>query len=325
MGEIIQHTINTPYMVGPVHCYTAWLGDELVLFDTGPPVVEAQRFLAERIDLGRLRHVVITHCHIDHYGLAWWLEENTEATIYLPYRDSLKIAHHEQRMAGMYQLLASYGFPREYLEELRRVFLSGALFPPFPKKYLVVEEDLPARLGIQVTPCPGHSQSDLVYSGEEWAITGDTLLRGIFQSPLLDLDLAGEGRFQNYQAYCTSIVRLAGLSGKTILPGHRQGIASVAATLQFYLSKMLLRAGQLLPHRTEKNLPKLIERLVGGRMEDVFHIYLKASEIIFMQDFLDQPELLRSALEEIGIFDGVAEAYHLAVGASPGGEGIRPN
>jgi len=74
MGEIIQHTINTPYMVGPVHCYTAWFGDELVLFDTGPPVVEAQRFLAERIDLGRLRHVVVTHCHIDHYGLAWWLE-----------------------------------------------------------------------------------------------------------------------------------------------------------------------------------------------------------------------------------------------------------
>jgi hypothetical protein len=33
-----------------------------------------------------------------------------------------------------------------------------------------------------------------------------------------------------------------------------------------------------------------------------------------MQDFLDQPELLRAALLEIGIFAGVAEAYHQVVG-----------
>ena len=43
--HIIQHTINTPYMVGPVHCYAAELAGELVLFDTGPPTAAAQGFL----------------------------------------------------------------------------------------------------------------------------------------------------------------------------------------------------------------------------------------------------------------------------------------
>ncbi len=313
MSVPVQHSINTPYMVGPVHCYTATLDGELVLFDAGPPTAEAVRFFQQELDLDRLRHVVVTHCHIDHYGQAAWLEEHSAATIYLPYRDCLKIAQHQQRMAGMYQLLASYGFDRSYLGELSRVFASDTMFPPFPKRFRVVEEDLPARLGVEAIPCPGHSQSDLVYVGRNWAITGDILLRGIFQSPLLDIDLENGGRFLNYRAYCASIVLLAGLEEKMILPGHRQNVSTVRATLQFYVSKLLQRVLHLRPYRGEGNLPRLIDRLVRGRLEDVFHIYLKASEIIFMMDFLEQPELLRRSLEEIGLYPDVAEAFQMAV------------
>jgi hypothetical protein len=32
-----------------------------------------------------------------------------------------------------------------------------------------------------------------------------------------------------------------------------------------------------------------------------------------MKDFLNQPELLRLALEEIGLFDEVSELFHAAV------------
>lgn len=93
-----QHTLDTPYMVGPVHCYSATIAGEEVLFDTGPPAAEARAYLRRHLDLSRLRHVIISHCHIDHYGLAHWLEQNTEATIYLPFRDSLKIERYEKRL-----------------------------------------------------------------------------------------------------------------------------------------------------------------------------------------------------------------------------------
>jgi hydroxyacylglutathione hydrolase len=73
MAGLTQHTINTPYMVGPVHCYSGVLAGELVLFDTGPPTPDAERYLRDHIDLKKLRHVIITHGHIDHYGLAFWL------------------------------------------------------------------------------------------------------------------------------------------------------------------------------------------------------------------------------------------------------------
>ncbi|GAB6190483.1 hypothetical protein JCM39068_02320 [Desulfocastanea catecholica] len=313
MTKLTQHTINTPYPVGSVHCYTGVIAGELVLFDTGPPTPEGRRYLLENIDLAQLKHICITHCHIDHYGQAHWLEKNCRATLYLPYRDCLKLTGHNRRMGEMYQLLGDVGFDKAYLDRLQQIFDSGVLFPPFPKQFLVAEEDLPARLGIEMLACPGHSQSDLVYVGEDWAVTGDTLLRGVFQSPVLDVDLETGGRFKNYEAYCGSIVKLAGLEGKTILPAHRKRVESVKKVLVFYISKMLGRAEQLSPYRAEENVMHLIDTLLEGRMKEIFPIYLKASEIIFMKDFLNQPELLRRALEQIGLFDEVAGLFHAAI------------
>ena len=314
MAGLTQHTINTPYMVGPVHCYSGMLGGELVLFDTGPPTPEAERYLRENIDLKALRHVIVTHCHIDHYGLSAWLEQNSDATIYLPFRDCLKISEHDRRIEEIDRLLFNLGFSREYLKGLRQIFDSGVLFPDFPKKYKVAETELPERLGIEVLNCPGHSQSDLVYAGGDWAVTGDTLLRGIFQSPLLDIDLESGERFNNYAAYCATLAKLAELRKRKVLPGHRQTIAGVDATLLFYISKLLVRVEQLRPYNDEENLMLLIDKVLDGRMQDIFQLYLKASEVVFMKDLLKEPGLLRQALEEIGLFDQVSQLFHAATG-----------
>ncbi|MGB3209334.1 MAG: MBL fold metallo-hydrolase [Desulforhopalus sp.] len=313
MSCLTQHTINTPYMIGPVHCYTGKLGEELVLFDTGPPTPEARQYLETHIDLARLKHIFITHCHIDHYGQTHWLEQHCDAAIYLPYRDGLKILQHDRRMEEMYYLLSDLGFNKAYLDSLQKIFDSGTLFPPFPEHFLAAENDMPNRLGVEVLACPGHSQTDLVYVGEDWAVTGDTLLRGVFQSPLLDVDLEKGGRFNNYQAYCRTIVKLSGLNGKKVLPSHRQTVKSIKSTLLFYVSKLLCRAEQLNPYRSEENVMLLIDKLLNGRVQDVFHMYLKASEIVFMKDFLNQPKLLRSALEEIGLFNDVSGLFYSAV------------
>jgi 2,4-dienoyl-CoA reductase (NADPH2) len=308
-----QHTISTPYMIGPVHCYTGRLNGELILFDTGPPTPEGRRYLQENVDLESLKHIIITHCHIDHYGQAHWLEKNCDAALYLPYRDGLKITKHDQRIEEMSCLLAGLGFDAAYLDEMRQIFDSGALFPPFPKHFLMAEKDLPERLGIEVLSCPGHSQSDLVYVGEDWAVTGDTLLRGVFQSPLLDVDLESGGRFKNYEAYCRTLVKLAKLTEKKVLPAHRYHVRSIRHVLLFYIEKLLQRACQLRPYKKEQNVMLVIDKVLNGRTLDIFQIYLKASEIVFMKDFLEQPDLLYRSLQEIGLFDDVAELFNSAV------------
>ena len=309
---IKQHTITTPYMVGDVHCYSTRIDGELVLFDTGPPTDQAWQLLQTEVDLSELRHVFITHCHIDHWGNADRLARETGATVYLPQRDSDKITHHQLRIRGMMEVMKAFGFDQTYLDALRAEIDSDSTFPPFPARYQVVEEsDVPQMLGIEVLACPGHSQSDLVYRVGDQAVTGDVLLRGIFQSPLLDIDLQSfSGRFQNYHAYCTSISNLVSLRDCLVLPGHRYNIESVDETILFYLRKLLGRAATLKPFARDKDIASLINRLFADRELPLFGIYLKASEIIFMQDLIAEPELLRQALESAGLFAALSEEYH---------------
>ncbi len=308
-----QHTIDTPYMVGPVHSYTIEVNGELILFDPGPPTERAKRYMRESIDLKRLRYVFVTHCHIDHYGLTRWLEEESGAQIFLPHRDDLKIVSHNERLQGMYSIMQGMGFDDVYLEELNYALSSVRVFPPFPMNYKVVEEDMPDHLGIEYLSCPGHSQSDLVYIFRKWAVTGDVLLRGVFQSPLLDVDLETGERFKNYRAYCATLIKLSSLREKIICPAHRKSVESVDATLLFYIERMLDRAVQLTSFVEEKNISAIISRFFGRELKEPFLIYLKASEILFLQDFLKQPETLKKSLETIGLFDAVAERYDGAV------------
>jgi hydroxyacylglutathione hydrolase len=310
---IQQHTVDTPYIVGPVHCYTTLAAGELVLFDTGPMTEAGRKYLKNHIDLERLRHVVITHCHIDHYGLARWLEAETDATIYLPYRDALKIRGHEGRVEEMFRILREIGFDRDYIAELDRIFRSDRVFPPFPENFRVIEEGLPDHLGIGFLNCPGHSQSDVVLLGEDWAVTGDVLLRGIFQSPLLDINLDTGERFRNYEAYCDTLIKLASLRQRRIMPGHREKVANVDTAILFYIRKLLERVAQLRPYAGSDNIAGILARMFGEKMSDHFHMFLKASEILFMKDFLDEPDRLRRTLRQIGLYEAVAQQFEQAV------------
>jgi 2,4-dienoyl-CoA reductase (NADPH2) len=300
-----QHTVHTPYMVGEAHFYSTEIAGEMVLFDTGPATPEAQAYLQSRIDLSRLKHLFITHCHVDHYGLARFIEENSDAEIYIPRKDARKLAHHEKRLAHIEAELEELGFGRDYVRRFRETVERNRIFPGAPARFQVVEESsAPARLGIEILGCPGHSQSDLVYLVGESAVTGDILLRGIFQAPLLDVDLdTFAGRFRNYQAYCASLRRLAGLRGRQILPGHRFTVESLDEAILFYVGKLCERAERLKGFATDLPLPVLLGRLFGEALSDPFVAYLKASEIVFMRDFLAEPKRLKESLAAIGLLD----------------------
>lgn len=300
-----QHTIHTPYMVGEAHFYSTEIAGELVLFDTGPATPEAQAYLQSRIDLSRLKHLFITHCHVDHYGLARFIGENSDAEIYIPRKDALKLAHHEKRLAHIEAELEGLGFDRDYVRRFREIIERNRIFPGAPARFQIVEEAAaPARLGIGVLGCPGHSQSDLVYLVGESAVTGDILLRGIFQAPLLDIDLDSfAGRFRNYEAYCASLRQMVALRGRQILPGHRHSVESLDDAILFYVGKLCERAERLKGFAADLPLPVLLGRLFGDASPDPFVAYLKASEIVFMRDFLAEPERLQDSLAAIGLLE----------------------
>ena len=145
-------------------------------------------------------------------------------------------------------------------------------------------------------------------------MSGDLLLRNIFQAPLLDIDLQSfAGRFRNYDAYCASLGKLARLRGFLVMPGHRESVGGVDEAIISYLTTLLERCVKLLPYRGLA-VNEMVERLFRGRLPDPFHVYLKVSEIVFMLDFLEDPELLKVSLEEIALFDRVSALFAAAVG-----------
>lgn len=306
-----QHTIATPYMVGEVHYYTIEIDDELVLFDTGPSTPAAQEELCRSVDLKRLKYLFITHCHVDHYGLIDFIARHSAAQILIPRMDARKLQRHEERLDRIGELLAGCGYSHDFSRKLHAIIEEGNLFPVVPPRYEIVEEsEIPARLGIDWLSCPGHSQSDLVYRIGNHAVTGDVLLRDIFQAPLLDVDLETfKSRFRNYDAYCASLLKLAALRGCTIHPGHRKNVESLDATVLFYVGKLLERAKSVraLAHLATER--EVVEELFGATLRDPFFIYLKVAEVVFMRDFLAEPERLKRSLDTIGLFAPVSELY----------------
>ncbi len=309
-----QHTVQTPYAVGEVHFYSARLDGGLVLFDTGPPTPEGEACLRESVDLTRLKYLFITHCHVDHYGLVNYILQQSDAEVFIPRRDSIKLHRHAERMERIGELLGEYGFGGNFPALLRDSFERNKVFPASPDRFRIVEESAElAELGISYLHCPGHSQSDLVYLVGESAVTGDILLRNIFQVPLLDIDLESfSGRFRNYDSYCSSLINVAMLRGRRILPGHRRYVVSVDEAILYYVTTLLGRVVQLVPFR-RLPLNKIIEQLFKGKLTDPFLIYLKISEIVFMLDFLENPALMKTSLEKIGLFDQVSRPYEAVV------------
>jgi 2,4-dienoyl-CoA reductase (NADPH2) len=302
----------TPYMVGEVHYYSTEIDGELVLFDTGPPTPEAIAELQRSVDLKRLKYLFVTHCHIDHDGLAAYIEEKSDARIFFPAKDITRLRRGEEWVEGFRSLLVAAGFPAE----LGRALLDAFHTPHrYPQRFEAPEgSEAAERLGISILDCSGHSQSDLVYLVKGHAVTGDILLRDIFQSseltPRADDPFS---RFSNYHAYCESIPKIAGLRALTVLPAHRYSIDGVDETMLFYVRKLLERARLVKRYAGVEKVSEVVASIFGNAPVAPVITYIKASEIYFLRDFLADPQPLKAALEGVDLFDEVRELYSSAV------------
>ncbi len=312
-----QHTVHTPYKFGEVHFYSTEIKGELVLFDTGPPTPEAFDFLKGEVDLSRLKYLFITHCHVDHFGLAPAIAAESDAEILLPRKDMARLRHREESVVRFGQLLAGYGFDGGFVHDFMAWFRKNVWHAVDTERFRIVEEsDVPEKLGITCLSLPGHSQSDMVYLYGNKAITGDILLRDIFQVPLLYVDLESfSDRFTNYDAYCTSMPQLQKLRDCAILPGHSRHVPGVDETIVFHTRKLLQRAGHVKRFAGVASVQDVMGLLFGEMPDDYFYLYAKASEIVFLRDFLAEPGKLRHSLEQIGLFDAVRDLYAAVVAA----------
>ncbi len=190
-----------PYVL--VYCIKG--DDGYTLIDCGWNTDEAWSALTEQLgqigaDVKDVAHLIVTHIHPDHYGLAGRLKKTAGCEVVLHEREGgmidARYTHPEKLLEHMKVWLRSQGVPQDLANELH-----GA---SMPARAFVVETEPDRRLKggekIRIGPytleamwTPGHSPGHicLVEHDARFMMTGDHVLPGI--SPNISLHPQQEG------------------------------------------------------------------------------------------------------------------------------------
>jgi glyoxylase-like metal-dependent hydrolase (beta-lactamase superfamily II) len=241
--------IPTPFQVGRVNAYLIE-DSPLTLIDSGPNSAKALDELEAA--LGALGHsvedielLIVSHQHIDHFGLAAILARRSGAEVaaldaLAPFLANYGTATNlDDRFAE--NLMLRHGIPKEVVTALRAVSASfrgwGAAVqvtrPLAPDSELVLGERT-----LKVLHRPGHSPSDTVFHDEArgMLLSADHLIAHISSNPLLARPLDADGDYdgprpQALLTYMASLRLTHAMDLELVLPGHGRPITDHAALI----------------------------------------------------------------------------------------------
>ncbi len=238
--------IPTPFAVGRVNAYL--IEDEpLTLIDSGPNSAKAldeleQALAARGHAIEDLQLLVITHQHIDHFGLAAILARRSGAEVAALAGLDRRLANFREeaelddRFAG--RIMLRHGVPTDVVTALRAVSASFRAWGCTVEVTRVLGdgEELALRdRTLRVLHRPGHSPSDTVFWDErrKLLIAGDHLLGHISSNPLLARPLEAEGDYEGPRpqalvAYLESLRRTGAMDLEIVLPGHGEPVSEHA-------------------------------------------------------------------------------------------------
>ena len=173
-----------------------------------------------------VERVILTHGHIDHYGLAAEIERQAgrpvEVWVHPADAGRVRAAWSDAKWRALAQELALMGVPDEDLNRMQSRFaMINLLADPVAEPRLLVDGQVFAGDGwrLEVIHTPGHSSGSVCLFERDAGLLfcGDLILKGIFPSPFVELDQPGAS---GYGPYLASLERLEGLPVTAILPGH---------------------------------------------------------------------------------------------------------
>ncbi len=177
------HTLDTHFQEIPhtIANYLIESQDGLILIETGPGSITKhlpQAFATAGLDLADVRHVFVTHIHLDHAGAAgWWAKRG--AHIYV---------HHigARHLIDPSRLMASA--TRIYGADMDRLW--GEMLPVPTDQLTALHDEALIQIGdvtIRALDTPGHARHHLAYIVGEVAFTGDVAGVHLSGSPFIDL------------------------------------------------------------------------------------------------------------------------------------------
>jgi glyoxylase-like metal-dependent hydrolase (beta-lactamase superfamily II) len=296
--------IPTPFQVGRINAYLIE-DSPLTLVDSGPnsgkALDELEQALAARGHaIEDIELLVITHQHIDHFGLASILARRSGAEVaalegLAPYlRNFGGAAELDDRFAE--QTMLSHGIPAEVVTALRAVSAS------FRAWGSAVEVTRPLRDGeqlalrdrtLRVLHRPGHSPSDTVLHDESSStmLAADHLIKHISSNPLIARPLDAGPDFMGPRPealvdYVASLRRTRAMDLSLVLPGHGEPIDDHVALIDKRLRMHERRAEKIhgLIAAEPRTAHEIATELWGNVA--VTQAYLTLSEVLGHVDLL---------------------------------------
>lgn len=232
----LECPVPFPQAGGPANVYVIDEADGgVALFDSGLGTLEGETAVREGFArLGRrfgdVRRIFLSHGHIDHYGLARTISEESGAPVFIHERDRLKVERPD----------AEFSAARDATEEyLRRLGVDaaelGRLFRGYERQLAMarpVEHTRPlrdgdrldfARFSVRVDHCPGHTPGLVCLVNDERRLlfSDDHLLERISPNPLVEVGPEGDAhKFRALPSYLATLEKTRALAVDLVLPGH---------------------------------------------------------------------------------------------------------
>jgi glyoxylase-like metal-dependent hydrolase (beta-lactamase superfamily II) len=296
--------IPTPFQVGRINAYLIE-DSPLTLVDSGPNSAKAldelelalatHKYVVEDIEL-----LVISHQHIDHFGLAEVLARRSGAEVaaleqLAPFLSRFGQAA-ELDDAFAERIMLRHGIPPEVVSALRSVTASFRAWGSAVEvtRPLAADGELELRdRTLRVLHRPGHSPSDTVFHDESSGIllAADHLIAHISSNPLLarPLDAVGDysgPRPQALLTYIDSLEKTKAMELELVLPGHGKPISDHVALIEERFRLHERRAKKI--HgliATEPRTAHEIAQELWGNVA-VTQAYLTLSEVLGHVDLL---------------------------------------
>ncbi len=307
----IPITFDLPFVVGNMNIYL-FPGEPLTLLDTGPKTEPARHAIEKTFEehglrIEQIKRIVISHGHVDHFGLARELAEKSGAEIFIHPCDAPKVQRGYHFYGELSPFLREAGVPEEHLGELEGwcTFADSIKEPLENVQLLEDEAAIPFEtFSLRVIHCPGHAQGHIALyheaSGDLFG--GDHILRNITPNPAMERSCKEpEKRNQALVQYLASVKKIEQLHVKRILGAHGPAVENPQERIEQIYRHHLRRKEKLLGLLNGKGATayELGKKLFGTAKEA--DIFLTVSEVFAHLDLLLEENRAR-AEKNNGVF-----------------------
>ncbi len=316
--------IPTPFMVGRVNAYLIE-DSPLTLVDSGPNSAKAldeleQQLRARGHAIEDIELLIVSHQHMDHFGLASILARRSGAEVaaFAPLAPYLAAYGSEVDLDDAFAegIMLRHGIPREVVTALRAVSAGFRAWGSAVEVTRPLEDGAELELRdrtLTVLHRPGHSPSDTVFLDEQRSIllAADHLIAHISSNPLLARPLGAEPqptgpRPQALVTYMRSMERTRAMDLDLVLPGHGRPITDHVALIdeRFRMHRRRAERIRALIAAQPRTAHEIAQELWGNVA--VTQAYLTLSEVLGHVDLLlDDGQVVEEELDGVVRFRAV--------------------